>query len=248
MKKSIIVFTLFWAFIAIPKSYGQDSIKANYRDFLTELNVNLFQGELSLSNALKQVKFRYMYTQNSALRLGIIVDTKKLVDDAENVYGTNPYKNKDTRTSTLIGLNFGLEKHFPGTKRLSPYIGGELSLGYKWSKEEYETNGLKTTIKGAWQQYQTVQNSNGSYTYQTSTGERGFFSYGLNFVTGFDFYMAKHLFIGYELEFGLTNKKYSDIDISYSGSSSTSSSTNYDSREFSLGPRIINGIRIGYVF
>jgi hypothetical protein len=150
----------------------------------------------------------------------------------------------------MIGINIGFEKHLPGTKRLSPYIGAELTAGYKWSKDVMETSDLTTTIKGAWQQYQYVQTTNGDYYTTINNGERGYISYGLNLVTGFDFYMAKHLFIGYEMEFGFIKQNYSNIDITYSGStsSSTTPSPDYNDKEFSFGPRIINGIRIGFVF
>jgi len=250
MKRIAITFTFFLTFLISQNGYGQDTLKATYGNFSTELNVNLFQGQLTLNNALNQIKFRYMLPNSYAIRLGFTADSRKVVNNAENVYGTNPTKNNETMTTTMIGINFGFEKHFAGTKRLSPYIGGELAIGYKWSKDVDETSTLTTTIKGAWQEYQIIQTSNGSYSYTSYSGERGFFSYGLNFVTGFDFYIAKHLFIGYEMEFGFTQKNYSNIDITYSGSSSptNSPSTDYDDREFSFGPKIINGIRIGYVF
>ena len=250
MKKKTIIFTVILAIAIMQAGYGQDTLKATYRNFLTELNVNLFQGQLTLNNALNQIKFRYMITGANALRLGVSTDSRRVVNNAENVYGTSPSKDDETMTTTMIGINFGFEKHFTGTKRLSPYIGGELTVGYKWSKDVNETNTLTTTIKGAWQQYQIIQTSNGSYSYTSYSGERGFFSYGLNLVTGFDFYMANHLFIGYELEFGFIQKNYSNIDVTYSGSSSSSysPSPDYNNKEFSFGPRIINGIRIGYVF
>jgi hypothetical protein len=212
--------------------------------------VNLFQGQLSLSNALNQIKFRYMYSDASALRIGFTTESKREIHNVNTVYGTNPSKDNEKGTSTMIGVNFGLERHFRGTKRLSPYIGGELTLGYKWSKYVIENSSYTTTIKGAWQQYQTMQTVNGTYSYTTYNAERGFVSYGLNFITGFDFYMAKHLFIGYELEFGFNNENFTNIDITYSGTNpqSQNPSPNYDDKSFSFGPKIINGIRIGYVF
>lgn len=241
--KRIAIIAILVMFSVFSTSYGQDSIKAAHRNFLTELNVNLFQGQLSLNNALNQVKFRYFTSDRSALRIGFTVDAKKLVDDASNVYGTNPTNYSDTRTSTLIGINFGIEHHFRGTKRLSPYIGGELTFGIKSSKHVKENSGLTTTIKGAWQ---TTEYYSSGYSYSAYTAERAFVSYGLNMIMGFDFYVARKLFIGYEMQFGFTRKSFSDLEIT--GSGSTSTTPDYDSSEFSFGPRIINGIRVGYVF
>lgn len=247
MKRIAITAVILVIFSTFSKSYGQDSIKAIQRNFLTELNVNLFQGQLSLNNALNQVKFRYFTSDNKALRIGFTVDAKKLTDDIENVYGTNPTKISNTRSSVLIGVNIGVEHHFTGTKRLSPYLGGELTFGYKTSKHVRETGNNKTTIEGAWQ---TTESSSG-YSYTSYNSERGFVSYGLNVVTGFDFYVARKFYIGYEMQFGFINKVYSDIDVTYSGDPNNapgSSYPNIDAKEFSFGPRIINGIRVGYVF
>jgi hypothetical protein len=240
--------TISLAILRILNSYGQDSLKATHRNFSTELNVNLFQGQLTLNNAINQIKFRYMTSNSLALRIGFTVDSKRIINNSESVYGVNPTKDNEKMTTTLIGVNFGLEKHFAGTKRLSPYIGGELAIGYKWSKDVLENNTGTITIDGAWQQYQTFQNSNGYYYTITNNGERGYVSYGLNIVTGFDFYMANHLFIGYELQFGFTNKKCSNIDITSTDSSNPITPPDLDDREFSFGPNIINGIRIGFVF
>ncbi|HEX2933987.1 MAG TPA: hypothetical protein VHO72_01420 [Bacteroidales bacterium] len=245
MKRIAIIAVILFIFSAFSVSYGQDSIKATHRNFLTELNVNLFQGQLSLSNALNQVKFRYFTSDNSALRIGFTVDAKSLVDDAKNVYGTNPTNSSDKRTSTLIGINLGFEHHFRGTKRLSPYIGGEFTFGIKSAKHVKESNGVKTTIKGAWQ---STEYYNSGYSYSAYNTERAFVSYGLNMITGFDFYVARNFFIGYEMQFGFTNKSYSDLEVTSTGGSQGSTYPDYDSSEFSFGPRIINGIRVGYVF
>ncbi|MDP4210697.1 MAG: hypothetical protein Q8928_17955 [Bacteroidota bacterium] len=240
MKKSAIVFTMFLAFIVVSKSYGQDSIKANYRDFLTELNVNLFQGELSLSNALKEVKGRYMFEKDKALRGGLIIDSKRETGEELTMS-----KKKYTRTSTLIGFSVGIEKHFPGTKRLSPYIGCDLFVANKWTKEKDTFYGsTAATINGAWEETQIVSTTGMLSTTTTTYAERGYFSWGVNFISGFDFYIAKHLFVGYEVEFGLTGKQYSKIEESGSYKNTISPESN----EFSIGPRIVNGIRIGYVF
>jgi hypothetical protein len=250
MKKIAILATIILTVVSITKSYGQDTLKASNRNFLTELNVNLFQGQISLNSAINQIKLRYMTSDYSAYRMGITIDSKRFADNDESVYGTNPTKDKETKTSTLLAVSFGKEKHFAGSKRLSPYIGFELTLGYKWSKHEIETTSGTTTYDGAWRESQYVQYNNGyntGYYSISSFAERGYFSYGLNIVTGFDFYVAKHLFIGYEIEFGYNHKDYTKIDIT-STSGSTSDPTDYSSKESSFGARVINGIRIGYVF
>ena len=247
MKRIAILTTIFFTVVSIYKSYGQDTLKATNGNFLTELNVNLFQSQITFNNAINQIKFRYMTSDQTAFRMGITIDSKHLVDNNESVYGTNPTKDNETRTSTLLAVSLGYEKHFAGSKRLSPYIGFEVTLGYKWAKQEIETSSGTTTIDGGWQQTQSVQNQNGYYTYYSTFSDKGYFAYGINIVSGFDFYVAKHLFIGYEMAFGYNHKSYTKIDIT-SSSGSNSNPVDYTSKESSFGPKILNGIRVGYVF
>src|SRR4051812_17331228 len=95
-------------------AYGQDSLKVSQGHFTTELNINPFKGDLSLNNALNQIKVRYFATNNLALRIGLNYNSKKSTEGTSSVYGTNPYNSKDVQKSTTIGLNFGVEKHFMG--------------------------------------------------------------------------------------------------------------------------------------
>jgi len=142
-------------------------------------------------------------------------------------------------------LNIGSEKHFKGTKRISPYIGWELGFGYKRSKQEKKENDNKRTVKGAWEEiYYSNQYPDYSYT---KFVERGYWSVGANFVFGFDFYLAKDFYIGYEALWGLDYIKYSDVDITDS-SNKLQNYPNYDDSSWRFGPKLINGIRIGYLF
>lgn len=248
MKKITLIYLLIQTMFTATL-FGQDTLKAVHNKWLTELNVNLFQGQITLNNAINQVKVRYMLSNNQALRIGFIFSSNKKTDDSEQVYGTSPYKENEDLSTSFLGINAGFEKHFTGTKRLTPYIGAELSIGKKWSKSEIETNTLKTTIDGAWRQVQYYSSGN-YYYYSTTYSERAYFSYGLNIVTGFDFYMAKNLFVGYEVMFGYQHIKYDNVDVTYSGtdSSNQTAAPNYKSKESSFGPKVLNGIRIGYVF
>ena len=79
--------------------------------------------------------------------------------------------------------------------------------------------------------------------------ERGFTSTNANLFTGFDFYMADNFYFGYELGFGFEFIKYSKIsitkDIEYPGSDLL---PDLDTKNWSIGPRLVNGIRLGYNF
>jgi hypothetical protein len=231
---------------------NEDVFKARGRNFVTELNINPFQGNLSLNNALNQIKLRYFMADHTALRLGFSASSLKDNNSAFSPYGTTPFTNTEVKKTTTVSINAGLEKHFAGTRRLSPYLGAEVMLAKKSSLHDITNSEGSTKIEGAWRQ----QSYSGGPNYPvlvSGYGERAYFRYGMNLVTGFDFYMAKHFYFGYEITFGLSITKYSDIDTS---TIYTSGNTNpyenrmfdYDDKSFSLGPNLINGIRLGYAF
>ena len=79
-------------------------------------------------------------------------------------------------STTKIGLGFGVEKHFAGTDRLSPYVGGDLLVGFNSSKVEQ-----------------------GSYEEKGPNG----FRLGVRGVFGADYYFAKNLYLGVEAGLGI---------------------------------------------
>src|SRR5260370_851 len=81
----------------------------------------------------------------------------------------------------------------------------------------------------------TYNPQNGYYT--SGYGERAFFRYGLNMVTGFDYYIAKNFYFGYEFIFQIYSTKYRNIDVTMTGpNASTTPSPKYDDKDFFIGP------------
>jgi len=227
---------------------AQDTLKPLLKGWSTELNFNPFDGSLSLNNANGQIKIRKFLPNDIALRLAFTLSYKNDQSKMEDPYGTYPIDSKDKRQSFMVAVNFGTEKHFSGTRRISPYIGWEIGLGYKKSKEELENNSNSKTIKGAWQTYELAY-SGQNYYFTTNYIERGFWSAGANVLTGFDFYMAKDFYFGYEIGFGLEYLKYSKIVITKDTEFPDSGTyPDQDGSSWKIGPRLVNGIRIGYTF
>lgn len=242
MKKTFLALAL--SILAIIPAFSQDTLKISQGMFSTELNINPFIGQLSFNNAINQIKLRYFTTDLSALRVAFTYSTLNHNLEENNPYGTNSFNFKDIRKSTVVGLNLGYEKHFKGTKRLSPYIGAEVALSDKSSSQTSSYNNTETKIKGAWITNPPYEAAN--------YAERAYFSYGLNLISGFDFYIAQHFYFGYELGFGFTTKKYKDINITTLNAPGSSIGGNNQSerndQDFVLGPNLINGIRLGFVF
>ncbi|PZR41394.1 MAG: hypothetical protein DI538_01300 [Azospira oryzae] len=222
-----------------------ESAKAVKGNVTTELNVNLFQGDLKLNNALQQIKVRYFIKEGLALRIGFNFTSSKDNSDVSNPYGNSPYTYTNTSKTSTVSLNGGIEKHFKGTKRLSPYVGAELSLANKSSSQETSTGNSTLKVKGAWQTY--TYNGNGlTATYS----ERAYFKFGVNLVCGFDYYFAKNFYAGYEFLFQFNTTNYKDIDVTSTPTANQPSTPTprYDDSESFVGPSLINGIRIGFIF
>lgn len=261
MKKSLLF--IFSSFLSIG-SYAQSDSDSNKQSDLkpskgsiaTELNVNPFNGEINLNNSLNQIKVRLFTKDDIAVRFGLNIKNEKHTLDQNQPYGSTPVRIKDEKTSTTLGLNLGLEKHFKGSRRVSPYIGADISIENHSAKHEKINGQATTTLKNIWHNVVTIptySQYNSSIIYQTidTPDNNAYFSYGLNIFTGFDFYIVKNFFFGYEFNLGFTQTNYKKPELIITGPNSNNINNNnydYDNKSFSVGPRLLNGIRLGYNF
>jgi hypothetical protein len=238
------IFATLGAFAQTTKVDTGKSLKPTTKSLTTELNVNPFNGQISLNNSLNQIKFRYFTSPTVALRLGFNVSRIDSVNNVNNPYGTNSNFNNDEKKSTTLGVNLGVEKHFTGTKRLSPYIGADFSITERSSSENISNNQSTTAVTNAW--YYTYYNGN---TTITTIQQPGYTRYGLNLFTGFDFYIARHFFFGYEFNYNISKTTWKDISIVTTPSTGTSNNNStIKNTNTTFGPSLINGIRLGYSF
>jgi len=258
MKKLTLLFLLAFYAFSHRAAYAQDTLKTSAKDWSVELNVNPFQGQISLNNSLNQIKVRYFASEKLAYRFAFNINDVNKENGQSNAYGTNPIETTDIKKSTSIGANLGFENHFSGTRRLSPYIGAEIAYGFKDVSETIDTKQSTTEIKGGWQSIQVVQYNNGNGTYYGTTitnTEIGFKSYGINLITGFDYYISKNFYFGYEFLFGYNYTKYNTVETTITPKPDQdnqnivyNSYPDQTAKEHSFGPKIINGIRLGYTF
>jgi hypothetical protein len=251
------IYGLFFVgYLVSSQTYGQDSLrtvpqhaslehhlKVTYDELTMELNINPFNAELSLNNLIDQLKLRFFTSDNFAIRLGFTVNSVDKDITTSNPYGTNPYNIIENKKSTLIGVNAGIEKHFLGTRRLSPYLGIELAIANRSSSHIINDGTTETTIDNAWRTTSIVNNSF-VYGYE----QKAFFQYGANIIAGFDFYVARHFFIGYEAVYKVSYTDYKGVSITTVGTPFPQDNPDIQETEFSLSPYLLNGIRVGYVF
>lgn len=161
-------------------------------------------------------KARYFKTENIAYRgtlfVGNTSETNNLPNEKEemNVYG--------------FGLGFGMERHFTGTERLSPYVGGDVLLGYGSMniKSTEITTGDVEELKGP-----------------------GVFRFGVRGVFGADYYIAKRVFLGVEAGLGLMYESEGDTTFKSTGNPDIVAE---GGSSFKITPEVVTGIRVGFAF
>ncbi|MFC6996998.1 outer membrane beta-barrel protein [Rufibacter roseus] len=211
LKKSFSVLALAMA-LAFP-AFSQTSgtgFKPQTGDITTEVQLSLFTESSTIR--LNQIRGRYFLSPTSAFRLGLTLNSEN-------------YKENDIeRNYTNLGISPGIEKHFAGTDRLSPYIGAQLNVNKAWYGEEgpnYE-----------------VENGH-------SNGGQAFVGLGLGAVAGADFYVAPRLYLGVEFGYGFYYNSYSKSERIVNGNTST---VRAESSSFGLRENVQSGIRVGFAF
>ncbi len=178
------------------------------------------------------IKYRTFKSETSALRLGLFLgygtgSTVTQDEDSE----LELVELSDMESTFSINIQPGIEKHFAGTDRISPYIGGVLALGYTATTEKEESQQPEQAVG-------------------TTITKGGNFSVGLNAVAGFDYYVAQKLYVGTEIGFGLALSNDMTKKVTYDnieGAEDSESNVDTQSR-FDLGPNVIGQIRLGWAF
>ncbi|MEJ2880163.1 outer membrane beta-barrel protein [Pedobacter sp. GR22-6] len=251
MKKTLFSFALAIATLSASAQEKTTDSEKTFKpvagSFATELNFNPFKGNLSLNNSLNQIKVRYFVKDELAIRLGVHVSSRDTSINTGTPYGTQSNFVKDDRKSSTFAINLGIEKHFKGTSRLSPYLGADVTFGSRSSSQEIVNSQITYNIKNAWMQ--SVYTSGNPPYYVSQAVETAYRKFGLTAVAGFDFYMAQNFFIGYEFNLSYMNTKYKIPETTVTGNVQNNPAPMEGSNESStFGTSLMNGIRIGYAF
>lgn len=162
---------------------------------------------------------RYFLADDMALRASFTLR------NATNTDTSNP---SVTVTNSNSGFNLyaGIEKHFEGTDRLSPYVGAELGIETSSSKQvtDYKDNTVNQDI--------TVKTPSQFY-------------FGGNLLFGADYYVAQHLYIGAEAGLSI-GTNFIGRSVTTIGGNSTQSEPG--GTNFTVGTNIFAGFKVGFVF
>lgn len=218
-KKMITAAALCLTFGFAASAQGVSSdVKPAAGEVTGEVQLNLTSGS-TVGLGLNQLRGRYFLSPDMAVRTSLTLDVQTESGDDDF-----------SRSATLIVLSPGIEKHFAGTDRLSPYVGAEITFAKQFASQEDED----VEIEGAW--------FNGG----SSFSNRNYFGFGLGAVAGADYYFAKHVYLGVEFGFGLQYQTEGDIEINPSSGSSTT--IEGEGSGFRIRPSVNSGLRLGFVF
>ncbi len=173
---------------------------------------------------------RYFLSNNLALRLGFNLTSN---GTKENVYSGTGALGYVRENNTLFLVNLGIEHHFKGTHRLSPYVGGDILIGVNSFNRTLEnTNG--TTFVNNFNQEVKGPNS---------------LSFGIRGVFGADYYISKNLYLGAEAGLGFTSTTAGETTITTTiGGATTTNNFKSTGTSFNFSPTVVTGVRIGFVF
>lgn len=191
-----------------------------------------------LNNGAGLLRFRYFHKADLAFRLGFNVQSSSNTTNAYGIVGS-PNEGKEgssKNNNTNILINLGVEKHFAGTDRLSPYVGADILFGTGSVKRSYEnTTGFGSSVY--------ADNVSGEVK---GPGE---ISFGLRGVIGADYYIAKRLYLGVEaglgFEYAKAGKTTSTTTV---GGTTTTVKSKSAGNGFDLDANVITGVRIGFAF
>ena len=208
--------------VALFATVSAQEFKPEAGDVTVDLGVSggLGNTSINLADGGAAFKVRYFTSDNFAYRITMV-----LANNSDTDNSVTNIVSKDNNFA--LGLGFGAEKHFTGTDRLSPYIGGDILVGYASSNSKdtfTPTSGttVVTEVKGP--------NSFGA-------GVRGVF--------GADYYFAKRVFLGVEAGLALMYSSEGDTTSKVTGSPDV---TVKGGNNFNISPSVVTGIRIGYAF
>lgn len=220
-------YSLFAACMIIASASAQKAIQ---KDLTLEATLNLQVGGAPINFQISEIRMRYFLKNNLALRTKFAAGFSNNTDFVYKVIDPSipPFTLKSKSSNFSFGL--GLEKHFKGTDKLSPYFGGEIGFGLN----NNSLNGINT-IDG--QNY----TENGTFTAQTVNGT----SFYAGIVFGADYYIVPSVYIGAELGYGFAIENYGTRQIWNSNSTVIENSLGSG---MGFGLQANPGIRIGIKF
>lgn len=205
--------------------------KANQGNFTSEIGVSLASSGTTINSF--GLNGRYFLLSRLALVGGVSGAYNKSTDDfMQNTDGTGT-KGSFTNVSYNFEVALGVQKHFKGTNRISPFVGADVFNNFTGAKK-------------------TGNNANSlrfmdDYTYSEESKSQRI---GLRAAIGFDYWIAQGLYFGviYQpISVNLTTEKDTKLTTVQQGVSKTTITPGSKSLNLNTTGRI-GSIRLGWLF
>jgi outer membrane protein W len=181
MKKNVLLAGILML-STLTTTAQTESIKPEKGAFLLEAGIAPFAEKGSIQLQEGQFKVVYMASDKIGIRIGLGFNTTSASEDNGL---KDEEKVKAKMSATEISFTPGLICYFSGTEKLSPYIGAELILATESNRVTVEAENYKQVIKNEGGLMSTV---------------------GLGLFSGFNYYVAKNLYVGAEINIALRSK------------------------------------------
>jgi len=184
---------------------------------------------------IEGIRYRKFTSATRAIRAEVFLGFQSSTDNmiAENEDETELSMGE---SSFDISISAGIENHWAGTDRLSPYWGyvGSLGFGSERETQEFITNADNDVEK-------LVTTSQGSLTI------------GVAGVVGCDYYFADNIYIGTEIGFGIQymlmfDENFESPGFDSDGDFQIDESSSPGGNEFGVGPYALGTLRVGFLF
>ncbi|MFN8164885.1 MAG: hypothetical protein U0X76_01605 [Bacteroidia bacterium] len=204
-------------------------------DVTGEVTMYFQTGTSAVSIWTPDLKARYFLSDDMALRIDFAVATSSSSQDVtEAAPGTGTGKYESSSSTFIIGA--GIEKHFAGTERLSPYVGAGLSFSTGSSDETF-TN---------------CDNFGGGlvYTpdYLRTEDNASVSTFGLKLMAGADYYFVNNVYLGIEVGWGFSTTSNGDATSTTTSGGTTTVSKTPGGSSSGLSLSYNPGLRFGFVF
>lgn len=208
-------------------------------DRTAEVGLNLQTGTAPISYNVPELRFRMFKSDDMAYRLRANIGSMSR-SYSQDIGGV-AWEAKDN-SGFNIALAGGIEKHFAGTKRLSPYVGAELGISFGTGRTVEATNDDNPNF-GGFGAGITAGNPGAGNKYEEKFGST--FGLGIGAVMGADYYVADGVYVGVEFGLGLINMTSTGEGevTTQAGSAKGSKSSSFD-----LFGVTGSGVRLGYKF
>jgi hypothetical protein len=211
-------------------------------DVSAEVELSFQTGTSPISVSTPYLKGRYFLQDDLALRIKLNVGSSSTSQDFTNSDTSSAVTTGTWETSSSsFTIGAGIEKHFAGTERLSPYIGAEIMFTSGSSDETGSNAGPDFSGNPGFDEGRVYSRDNGSSS-----------TFGVGIFGGADYYFINNVYLGVEVGWAFSSTSNGDVKVSdvttVGGNTTTIQFTSPGGSSSSLGVNTNSGIRLGFIF